>query len=383
MNPRKLLILIPFSLLVLAMLACNLLASGPTPADTGTLYTQAAQTVIAQLTQVSTIAPSDTAVAPTQTSETPPTATATEQPTNTSQPTNTPTVTASPTPIPCNWATFVEDVNVKDGTVFVPDASFTKTWRLKNIGTCDWTTAYELLFVDGDRMDAPKAVDFPVRVQPGETVDLSVDLTAPEDEGRHRGYWMLRSDTGEVFGIGKDGDSPFWVEIKVITSDKYAYDFSVEMCTATWRSGAGRLDCPGDRQDPDGFVILLDRPEIEIDRLENEAALWTQPEDETDGYIRGEYPDFKVEDGQHFRTVVGCLNNAPKCDVIFQLNYRIDGGDMKTLWEQREVYDGNFTRVDVDLSPLAGEEVNFVLTVLANGSPRDDDAFWLVPRIVD
>jgi hypothetical protein len=374
----------------MVLTACTLFSPKPTPTEPGALYTQAAQTVIANLTQsAGTSAPVETSIPATETLV--PTATPTETPTatsvpptNTPAPTSTPTFTPSPTPIPCNWARFVEDVNVKDGTIFPPNASFTKTWLIKNIGTCTWNDQYDLVFVQGDRMDAPKAVDFPEgRVRPGESVELSIDLTAPDGEGRHRGYWMLRSDTGTVFGIGQGADEPFWVEIKVVKASKYAYDFIGKMCLAKWRSDAGRLDCPGTKGDEDGFVILLDRPEIEINRLENEAALWTQPADTKDGFIRGEYPEFEVEEGQSFKTVVGCLNDAPKCDVIFQLNYRIGDGDLQTLWEQREVYDGNFTRVDVDLSPLAGEKVHFVLTVLANASPKDDNAFWLVPRIVD
>jgi hypothetical protein len=390
MNSRTTHFITGLIVVFMVLTACTLFSPKPTPTEPGALYTQAAETVIANLTQsAGTSAPVETSIPPTETLT--PTATPTETPTATSVPptntptsTSTPTFTPSPTPVPCNWARFVEDVNVKDGTVFPPNASFTKTWLIKNIGTCTWNDQYDLVFVQGDRMDAPKAVDFPEgRVRPGESVELSIDLTAPDSEGRHRGYWMLRSDTGTVFGIGQGADEPFWVEIKVVKASKYAYDFIGNMCLAKWRSDAGRLDCPGAKGDEDGFVILLDRPEIEINRLENEAALWTQPADTKDGFIRGEYPEFEVEDGQSFKTVVGCLNDAPKCDVIFQLNYRIGDGDLQTLWEQREVYDGNFTTVDVDLSPLAGEEVQFVLTVLANGSPKDDKAFWLVPRIVD
>ncbi|HGJ66308.1 TPA: hypothetical protein ENS27_13160, partial [bacterium] len=47
----------------------------------------------------------------------------------------------------CNWAGFVADVTVPDGTSFAPGAAFIKTWRLKNIGTCTWTGKYGLSFV--------------------------------------------------------------------------------------------------------------------------------------------------------------------------------------------------------------------------------------------
>jgi hypothetical protein len=107
------------------------------------------------------------------------------------------------------------------------------------------------------------------------------------------------------------------------------------------------------------------------------------PQDLEDGWIRGEYPEIEIKPDYHFKAVVGCMDDARKCDVIFQLNYRIGDGEIQTLWETREVYDDAYTRVDVDLSSLEGEDVQLILTVLANGSPEDDLAFWLVPRVVE
>ena len=40
----------------------------------------------------------------------------------------------------CDQAQFVSDLTVPDGSSFAPGATFTKTWRLKTIGTCTWTT---------------------------------------------------------------------------------------------------------------------------------------------------------------------------------------------------------------------------------------------------
>jgi hypothetical protein len=384
-------------LLVIAS-ACGLLQA-PTPAvpDTGALYTQAVQTVIVQITQAAAVVTaSPTVIPPTETSLPPteapePTVTPTETPTDTPTPipptdtpvpTNTPTRTPSPTPVPCLWAKLVENVTVPKDTAFTPNATFTKIWRVKNIGTCAWNDEFDLVFDGGDRM-GPKVFDFPRdRVKPGESVDLSIELSAPDDEGRQRSYWMLRSDRNEVFGVGEDAEEPLAVEIKVVKATGSAYDFGLNYCSAHWRSNAGRLGCPGIKGDQDGFVIRVENPEIEINRVENEPALWTQPADSRDGWIRGEYPEFNVEVGHRFKAVVGCLNDSPKCDVIFQLNFRVGDGDFQTLWETQETYDDSLTKVDVDLSPLAGQKVKFVLTVLVNRSPGDARAFWLAPRIV-
>ena len=87
----------------------------------------------------------------------------------------------------CDWAGFVMDVTVPDGTTLAVNTPFTKTWRLKNIGTCTWTTAYSVFYVNGDMMSAPPSVPMPKSVAPNETVDISVQMVAPPVAGHFRG----------------------------------------------------------------------------------------------------------------------------------------------------------------------------------------------------
>jgi hypothetical protein len=360
--------------------------------DQGAIYTQAAMTVMVQLTQMAQgtpaePAPTDPIQQPTDDNQ--PTATAspttTPLPTATPMPTNTPLPEATdkplptPTPVPCNWAEFIKDVTVPDGTKFASDSSFTKTWRLKNIGSCTWTSDYELVFYKGDEMDG-SSVQMPGNVRPGESINLSVDLIAPSKTGTYQGYWMLRDSDGR-FGIGDGADKPFWVQIKVVEpTSGVVYNFANNYCQADWTSGAGDLPCPGKSSQSSGFVIQLDKPDQE-NRKENEPALWTNPEKTDNGWITGTFPAFKVKSGDRFIADIGCLADNKNCDVLFQLNYRLDNPNLKSLGEWHEVYDGKITRVDVDLSSLADKKVEFVLTVLANGSSKDDAAFWLVPQI--
>jgi hypothetical protein len=105
---------------------------------------------------------------------------------------------------------YVADVTVPDGTDFSPREKFTKTWRLRNAGAGTWTTAYALVFIDGDRMDSPDRVNLPEEVPPGETVDVSVDMRAPREAGRYRGYWKLLSPDGKFI------DNAVYVEIEVV-----------------------------------------------------------------------------------------------------------------------------------------------------------------------
>jgi hypothetical protein len=180
--------------------ACNLPSNAATPtADADVVLTAAAQTVEANMTQSAilnppTIPPTSTAGFPTSTL-----AIATSAPPTSVPPTQS-----------CDVAQFVDDVTIPDGTTLKPNETFTKTWRLKNIGTCSWTPSYAVIFSSGDSMNGPATQALAGNVNPGQTVDISVDLTAPATDGSYKGFWKLRNASGVHF-------SQFYVDIKVKT----------------------------------------------------------------------------------------------------------------------------------------------------------------------
>jgi hypothetical protein len=104
---------------------------------------------------------------------------------------------------------------VPDGTIFKPGEKFTKTWRLINAGTSTWTTAYALVFSSGEQMGGAASTPLPAQVPAGQTLDVSVQLTAPSAEGKYTGYWMLRNAAGTNFGMGSNADGAFYVQINV------------------------------------------------------------------------------------------------------------------------------------------------------------------------
>lgn len=206
-----------FLVLALAQMACNMPGQSSSP---DTQFTMVAQTVEAELTQTAfgtSQNGTQPALQPTNGQTVlPPTATFTLKPvfTNTPEPTNTPNPTA--TPIPCNWAGFIKDVTVPDGTKKEPGVSFEKTWRLKNIGSCPWTSGYRLVFDHGDQMGTPAEVAFTSGVvDPGNVIDVTASLVAPNAPGTYQGFFKLKSSDGKIFGIGNTADKPFWVKIKV------------------------------------------------------------------------------------------------------------------------------------------------------------------------
>jgi hypothetical protein len=126
------------------------------------------------------------------------------------------TQVATQNPTVCNQAQMVSDVTVPDGTSMAAGSTFTKTWRLKNTGTCTWTNAYGLIFDHGERMDAPATMPLTaVNIPPGATGDVSVNLKAPSAAGSYQADFRLRSPDGVVFGIGSSGQGTFWVKIIV------------------------------------------------------------------------------------------------------------------------------------------------------------------------
>jgi hypothetical protein len=142
-----------------------------------------------------------------------PTPTPTETATSTPEP---PTATpVSPTPLPCLFAKFIQDINVPPGTVFAGGTKFTKIWRVQNVGSCTWNRNYTLIWVSGDTLGAKDQVALPGSVQPGQMVDLQIELVAPKEDGRYKGAWLINDNAGHIFGVGDNATDYLWVQIKV------------------------------------------------------------------------------------------------------------------------------------------------------------------------
>ncbi len=174
------------------------------------------QTVVAQVTQdfLQTLVAFQTATLPQE-----PTAT------GTTIPTAIPTIARSPQPEltpsqtgECNRvaAGIPFDVTIPDDTIMQPGQSFTKTWRLVNNGACKWTRLYAVVFFSGNPMGAQQTQYLNAEVLPGQSIDVSVEFIAPFESGTYQSNWMLQSQAGELFGLGPNGDAPFWVRIHVV-----------------------------------------------------------------------------------------------------------------------------------------------------------------------
>lgn len=116
-----------------------------------------------------------------------------------------------------NRMDFVSDVSIPDYSAVSAGKPFTKTWRVRNSGTCDWTDEYAIVFDMGDRMDGAERTTLPLGtlVRPSEFVELSVYMTAPEKHGSYAGYWKLEDSLRNRFGTGSDSNKALWVKVEV------------------------------------------------------------------------------------------------------------------------------------------------------------------------
>jgi len=119
------------------------------------------------------------------------------------------------TPTTAAWypglrAAWVADLTVEDDSVFSWGESFTKTWRLANVGAETWPTDTTLSFVRGDEALASAADAVVGAVPPGATVDVSLRLIAPKKNGRYVSSWALITDGARIPG------SDVWAVIQTI-----------------------------------------------------------------------------------------------------------------------------------------------------------------------
>jgi hypothetical protein len=285
----------------------------------------------------------------------------------------------------------VDDVTIDDGTEITAGEPFEKIWRLKNTGSCTWTSDYDLVFVDGTQMDGPDEQQLTTEtVTPGQEIDVAVDLVAPDEPGQYRGNFKLRNPSGIVFGLGEKSN-PFWVDIQVPDQSGVQFDFLSQAKHADWGSGVEPVDFAnpghieltygGPDSDENGFVLVKDDVELESGKISGKI-LQTHPKWDEDGYIVGRYPAYKVGSGDYLKGHLGFIaledGSCGAGEVIFEIHYTTedDLGTRKRLGKWSKTCTGKMLTVQLDLDDLKGDIVHFYLVVLADGPSTQDWAIW-------
>ena len=221
---KHLLVLFTLALIVMVLLsACGGKTAEEEEQDPNAAITQVVETAMAALTETGAVQSPTPSITPTV------------LPTNTPIPSMQPsptistlvglptTTSGSPSFVQptgqtssCDIGGFVKDVTIPDGTNVSAGQKFTKTWEIKNNGTCTWNKNYTVVFYGGTQLAADTIYNFTdTDIEPGENVQISVEMTAPTTTGEYISYWILRNDLGQNYFV--DGSS-IYVEIIVGTA---------------------------------------------------------------------------------------------------------------------------------------------------------------------
>lgn len=179
-------------LVVLTCLALFASACGSPAQNESVISTAVAQTVQAGETIPEVVIPA------TNTPETAINATLTPAITPTSEP----TLVSAPSDPDCIHAELIAEYP-PDQALYKPGDYFWKTWTIKNLGTCTWDSAYQLIFWSGEKMGSSLSYPLPEKVLPGEQKDITIYLQAPATEGSYTGYWRLQTPWNANFGVGQ------------------------------------------------------------------------------------------------------------------------------------------------------------------------------------
>ena len=216
------------SLLPLFLL-CGLVFAGCTQVSTATVPppTLASpgliQATFTPLPNPAQVTPTPTPIVESTAQEPSPTVEVTPEPTSTPEASPTPTESSAQNPVTgssgnqadacIDKAAFYDDVTIPDGTSFKQGVAFTKTWQIRNEGTCTWD-GYKLVYAGGDLMDGPISTAMPV-VAPGALANVSVELKSPPKGGDYTGLWEFENPSGARFGVNSHGKDLIWVKVSV------------------------------------------------------------------------------------------------------------------------------------------------------------------------
>jgi len=265
-------------------------------------------------------------------------------------------------------------------------------------------------------MDAVESFTLPNTVAPDETIDISIDLTAPAIPGTYRGNWSFEDKTGKQFGLGASANGQIWVQVKVLpaplisataslvpqstqtsgptsTSESTTeiptntpqtetptYDFVSEICSAQWLSNNVQQPCPSSNGTAQNNIKLVSLPVLEDGTTLKNPAIMISPS-AANASVQGIYPEYEVKTGDHFRAIASCEANSTSCSALFRVSYQDSSNAIVDLWAVGEFYDQKYTQIDIDISPLTGQKVKFILDVAPLNTDPGNHVFWASPGV--
>lgn len=261
----------------------------------------------------------------------------------------------------------------------------TVTYTIKNQGDAAAGPSTSTLIVDG----ATVANDSVGSLAPGESrtetfAGYTYTCTGLSDA------IVVKADTGNAVVESSEANNSYaesWGCLKKILEPLYelqpnvAYDFVEQAPTAYWWTKVGAsivvLPFPGATNDSRGFATYQNNIKLN-DGNTYTKVLETHPQWVNNGWISGKYSGVYVPPGAKLRIKVGLINGASAGNVAFYIGKL---GDPATISAGVAYADG-VKVVEADLSAYAGQTIDFVLDVNANGSSAQDWASWAEAEII-
>ena len=89
--------------------------------------------------------------------------------------------------------------NPPDGEVFRRRQKFTVVWTVKNTGTAAWRKhIIDYRYIGGDKFHDKRRYDMNFIVDPGETIEMEVEMHAPKEPGNYETVWVVGLNTGSM-----------------------------------------------------------------------------------------------------------------------------------------------------------------------------------------
>jgi len=159
-------------------------------------------------------------------------------------------------------------------------------------------------------------------------------------------------------------------------------DFVASLCNAQWMNGGQHLNaCPNPNSDHSGgYAVVIDPTSESLPA--STSVILTTPAQNGFAALFLRYPAFTVRAGDRFRAMLRCQSYAA-CDVEYALEYYDANGKYHGPFLSWKYKAGNpAITVDADLSSLAGQSIEFVLTLRPNNDPpQQDNSLWIAPQI--
>ena len=173
--------------------------------------------------------------------------------------------------------------------------------------------------------------------------------------------------------------------VHISAPGQVALDFVARVCEARWSNNTYNLPCPGDPINPaQGFIFPTNYAGIEGGQMIEMPMLIGLPgQGGNNGMgLFGRYPAITVQAGDTFFSSAACQGDA-HCEVEFSLEYMDASGNYhaENNWSWIHKFGGGPFNIQLDLSSLTGQTVEFLLVLRAHGPAQDARVAWINPHI--